>query len=166
MNCGCAARKAFLMRMFTRRNSNNTPTDESTLPYEASDFGNPLILFPGWNPNTARDNANDFWPTPISPQHHRLWTGLGIQLDNGWNKTNFGKKDFGTYASYRQMLYSSNDRGRNTVLPGQGRQSMGQPQPSTIEQMNMMILNSVDSQDSGTGALAPGVNLGSRGYYG
>lgn len=165
MNCGCAARKAWLMKLFNR-NMGNTPTDEVSQPYDAAPYGNPAVIFPGYGVNEARMSATDIWPTPISPQHYRLWTGLGIQLDNGWNKTNFGKKDFGTAASYRQMLYSSSDKGRNTVLPGQGRQPTGQPHPSTVEQMNMMILNSNDSADSGTGAVAPGVDLGGRAYYG
>lgn len=128
--------------------------------------GNPVVVWPNWITNQARNNGADIWPTPFVPRRHGnvafAETGM-IQLNNGWSGTNFGKRmDYDNYL--RLLTTSSAGPGKNEVLPGKQPVSYRQVSQDQLQTMQSAMANPPNG--GGTGVLAPNVDLSGRTYYG
>lgn len=129
--------------------------------------GHPIVFWPGWIDNTARRSPQtDVQPLPVQPVHFQAWPANQVQLSNGWQQTNYGKRM--SYDDYLRLLSSSNSGpGAPKPLPGQGQQPQGGAIPSRVQLQNAIALNTpADNGNLGTGILGPGVNLSGRRYYG
>jgi hypothetical protein len=129
-------------------------------------IGNPVVIWPGWITNDARNNGADIYPGPIVPLHYGNWAAMSMQLKNGLETSTFGNKD--SYGNYLKQLYSSasmNSKGVRQIEPT--FHPAGTPQPSTI-QLAQMVTNGAPGQTNlgGTGDIAAGVDLNARAYYG
>lgn len=154
-----------LRRLNLRSLPNNAPT---TGEYSGESRGHPVVYWPGWVTNEARYSTQpDIQPLPVSPIHFQTFPFIQIQLSNGWQQTNYGKK--AAYDDYLRMLYSSNSSpGAPPPMPGQRLQAQGQPIPSRVQLQNQIAKNAPSDTGGqlGTGILAPGVDLSARRFYG
>lgn len=133
-------------------------------------IGHPVVIWPGWVTNDARNNGADVNPLPIVPLHYGNWAAMQVQLKNGLELSTFGNKDSYTqYLRLNRLLYSSASRNSkearqiapNTLYPN------GISQPSMIQLANMVTAGAPNADDTGgTGQLAPGIDLSQRAYYG
>lgn len=128
--------------------------------------GNPVVIWPGWGVNDARNNGADINPLPVQVLHYGNWTATQVQLKNGLELSNFGRRE--DYQDFRKLLYSSSSstsKGPRQVLPG--FKPSGAVQPSNV-QLAQMISNGAPNQSGlgGTGEIAPGVDLSNRRFYG
>lgn len=129
--------------------------------------GHPIVFWPGWINNSARYSVNpDIYPLPVQPVHHQTWPATQVQLSNGWQQTNYGKRM--SYDDYLRLLYSSTSSPRAPVpMPGQKLQPQGNALPSRLQLQNAIGASTPqDNGQLGTGILGPGVNLNGRRYYG
>lgn len=131
--------------------------------------GHPVVIWPGWVTNEARNNGADINPLPIQPLRFGNFAATQTQLFNGLQLSNFGRRD--SYDSYRRAIDSSsvNAGSKNQKQLFPGFQPAGARQASAV-QLNQMILNNNPpppdpSGNSGVGIFAPGVNF-NRTYYG
>lgn len=128
--------------------------------------GHPLVVFPGYGVNQARNNGADLEPVPITPVKHQNWPEMQIQLMNGWELTNFGRKI--SYDDYLRLLTSSNEKARSYLAPGTkgiaaGNQRIG-PSPLNVTAYMQSGPGSQPSNPGGPGQLAGSFTNG--GYYG
>lgn len=125
--------------------------------------GHQVWTFPGYGVNPARGNGADLEPIPITPVHGQNWPGMQVQLSNGWQSTNYGKKL--SYDDYLRMLSTSTSEAGNTqVLPGGGPKKGTSP-----ANYQDWLQNGPGNQPSvvgGPGSVAPGVDISGRGFYG
>lgn len=131
--------------------------------------GNPVVIWPGWVTNDARNNGADINPLPIVPLHYGNWAAMSMQLKNGLELSTFGNKDsYNNYLKQNRLLYSSgsmNTKNQKQVEPT--FHPAGNVQPSGI-QLAQMVTAGAPGQTNlgGTGDIAAGVNLSARAYYG
>ena len=128
--------------------------------------GNPVVVWPGWVTNQARNNGADVNPLQIVPLHYGNFTATQIQLFNGLQLYDWGLKN--SYQGYLSKLYSSasmNTKGQKQTLPAVHPSALSQP--SQIELAQMVTAGAPNETNTGgTGQLAPGINLTGRRFYG
>jgi len=132
-------------------------------------IGNPVVVWPGWVTNDARNNGADINPLPIVPLHYGNWAALQVQLKNGLELSTFGNKDSYTqYLKLNRLLYSSatsNSKQARQILPS--FHPAGNIQPSSVQLASMITAGAPNADNTGgTGQLAPGIDLSARKYYG
>ncbi len=127
---------------------------------------NKLAVFLGYGVNPARNNGEDIEPIPITPVRYQNWPEMQIQLCNGWDKTNYGKKM--SYDDYLRMLTASSEKSRNFLLPssGVGHAANPGPAPSNVQSMIDTTSGNQPQSPGGPGFMAGHVDLGGRRYYG
>lgn len=132
-------------------------------------IGNPVVIWPGWVTNDARNNGADINPLPIVPLRYGNWAAMAMQLKNGLELSTFGKNDsYENYLRLNRLLYSSGSMNtknarqiENTFHPA------GNVQPSNIQLAQMITAAAPGANNTGgTGQIATGVDLTSRAYYG
>lgn len=123
-----------------------------------------LFIFPGYGVNQARNNGADLEPIPISPVRGQNWPEMQVQLNNGWQSTNYGKRL--AYDDYLRLLSAENGRAGTRTLPGQGQQVMRGPGPYQTQQMAMQTAGSQPQAPGGVGIIGAGVNLSGRTFFG
>lgn len=119
--------------------------------------GNPVIIWPGWVTNDARNNGADVNPIPIVPWRHGNAAATQVQLSNGWQNTSYGKRL--SYDSYLRLLYASNSSDQKR-FPGISNTPTSNVQPSS-RQLASMNRPSTSTQ-SGAGRIANGVDISGR----
>lgn len=139
-----------------------------SLENDGASNGHQLPIFVGYGVNSARMNGADLEPVPITPVRGQNWPEMQIQLSNGWQHTNMGKRQ--SYDSYLRLLTDSSTKQRHFLIPhpsglGPHAQRSG-PAPSNVQQMIDQTSGSQPNTPGGPGFLASGVNLGGRRYYG
>jgi hypothetical protein len=144
--------------------SNTTDSLENMTPMP----GRTNWLFPGYGVNSARSNGADLEPVPITPVRGQNWPGMQIQLSNGWQHTNYGKKI--SYDGYLRLLTDSSTRSRRYLTPkpsglGPNATHSG-PAPSNVQQMINQTSGAQPDSPGGPGFLSGNVDLGGRRYYG
>jgi hypothetical protein len=138
--------------------------------YTGGGAGHPLVVFPGWVDNDARYSPQtDIMPLKIAPVHFTDWTGRQLQLSNGWQGTNYGKRDSRDFY-LNQNFSSSSGPGKPKPYAqyGNRQQPTGFSPPSQM-QIQGAVFNPAapdPNLSGGTGVLGPGVNLQNRRYYG
>lgn len=146
---------------------------ESSNDADYPDNHNPMTgrtnyIFPGYGVNSARINGADLEPVPITPVRGQNWPGMQVQLCNGWQKTNYGKKI--SYDGYLRLLTDSSTKQRHFLIPhpsGLGpKANTSGPAPSNVQQMIDVTAGAQPNAPGGPGFLAGDVNLGGRRYYG
>lgn len=143
----------------------NADTPIFTDYHGGAKIGNPVYDWPGWQDNDARYSVQtDINPIPIVPVHFQQWPGMQPQLSNGWQNTNYGKRD--SYDDYLRLLYSTTSYPKPPKpMPYTAGSPTTVANPSQLQQQSLMP-NQVNL--GGTGVLAPGVaaGLSQRRYYG
>ncbi len=140
---------------------------------ESSDYsggtvpGNTVAFFAGYGVNPARSNGEDIEPIPITPVRGQNWPEMQVQLCNGWDKTNYGKKM--SYDDYLRLLTDSSTKARTYLIPQpagiSGAQRPG-PAPANVDSMINLTSGAQPLSPGGPGFLAAGVDLGGRRNYG
>ncbi len=134
--------------------------------YNGQPEGHGVVIWPGWQDNPARYSPQpDVMPIPVAPVRFVSWPMRSMQLSNGWQNTNMGKK---TPYNYLYQAYASNSGpGYPAPLKGNRQQPTGSPTTSASRIQNTVMANVAQNNPGpGPGNLAPGVNLGARTYYG
>jgi hypothetical protein len=133
--------------------------------------GHPIVNWPGWVTNDARYSSQpDIMPLPIAPVHFVSWPFRQIQLLNGWELTNFGKRQ--SYDYYLNQLQSSASNPMSNPKPSSLKGNRQQPTayapPSQLQIQNGVFtpVGNQPQSGGGTGVLAPGVSLEGRRFYG
>jgi hypothetical protein len=147
--------------------NSRTQQTESNQEALSESGGHPIPVFPGYGTNSARNNGADLEPIPITPVRAQNWPGMQVQLCNGWDKTNYGKKM--EYDDYLRMLTDSSTKARSYLLPtsGLGPSAVNPgPAPGNVQSMIQTTSGSQPNTPGGPGFIASGVNLSGRGYYG
>lgn len=135
-------------------------------PDPQSGTGHPLYVFPGYGANSARMNATDIEPIPITPVKHQNWPEMQIQLDNAVGKLNFGRKM--SYDDYLRLLTSSSEKARSYLTPGRNGVPAGNvrigPSPLNVQANAQTGPGAQPSNPGGPGQMAGAFTNG--GYYG
>lgn len=129
-------------------------------------IGNPVVIWPGWVTNQARNNGADVNPLQIVPLHYGNFAAYQTQLFNGLQLSDFGLKN--SYQGYLSKLYSSasmNTKGQRQTLPSVHPSALSPPSQVELAQMVTAAAPN-ESNTGGTGQLAPGVDLTNRRFYG
>lgn len=129
-------------------------------------IGNPVVPWPGYGVNPARNNGTDIEPLQIVPLRYGNFAAYQTQLFNGLQLSNFGVRT--SYQGYLSKIYSSgssSSKGQRQTLPSVHPAAL--IQPSQVELAQMITAGAPNETNTGgTGQIAPGVNLSGRGFYG
>jgi hypothetical protein len=126
--------------------------------------GHEIPVFAGYIPNPARNNGADIEPIPITPVRKQNWPEMQIQLNQGWQSTNYGKKM--SYDTYLRLLTDSANKGRNYLLPSRGGNLHRSAAPGNVQSMVDTTAGSQPTTPGGPGFIASGVDLSGRNFYG
>lgn len=156
-----------LFALFSRtaypQNYTDTGDETSTWPQEAGNKGHGIPVFNGYGVNPARNNGADLEPIPVTPVRKQNWPEMQVQLRNGWESTNMGKRI--TYDDYLRLLSKSEPDKTYLIPSGSGNIRTG-PAPSNVQSMIQTTSGSQPKSPGGPGFLAGDVSLAGRRYYG
>lgn len=133
---------------------------------ETPGIGRQIPIFVGYGVNPARNNGADIEPIPITPVRGQNWPEMQIQLNNGWSKTNYGKRI--SYDQYLRLLTDSSTKSRRYLIPSRSGnvQFGGGPAPANVQSMVNTTSGAQPNSPGGPGFIASGVDLSGRRSYG
>ena len=150
---------------------------ESATSWQAEDVdrgkrgGHPVpvqtVARPFYGVNPARMNGSDIEPIPITPVRGQNWPEMQIQLRQGWELTNYGKKM--TYDDYLRLLqeaHSNRAHAGSGQFANAGPNVRQGPSPYNVQSMIDTTSGAQPNSPGGPGFLANSVDLRGRSYYG
>lgn len=154
---------AMFKRTAYPQNYADTGDETKRWPAEQGPHGHTIPQFVGYGVNPARNNGADLEPIPITPVRKQNWPEMQVQLLNGWQLTNMGKRI--TYDDYLRML-SKSEPNKQYLIPSKSGNVRTGPAPANVQSMIDTTSGSQPNSPGGPGFMAADLNLSGRRYYG